>query len=305
MEALHCEQTNRRSHHDQMHVRLPSHGPIVSVHVPSNMTVHGLSACLLQAVLHHPAAAASSMPVLDTRENRFVGLFAERSGVFLSLEHLLTGISAAERNLVYSTHLLPPRPPPPPSSPFYLMWQFWVVVSLPFILMWVNNNIDMIVDGTVMSVVWLYHFAIQIPLQELYRHGPWFLGWEGASLPQICSRITYHGDEAFWYRNLEECERIYAAKEEAFLRLGRPFLWGVFFFAAILVVRFIVWEFFSQPPPPPAPPIDRDMVETYRAWQTLLRQFQRTWAPSNKPVSNGSGSNNHYQSAPGNNRQQR
>jgi hypothetical protein len=126
----------------------------------------------------------------------------------------------------------------------------------------------------------LFDTVIQMPLQELYRQGPWFLGWEGDSISRICSRITFHGDASFWMRNAEECERIYAAKEEAWLRMARPIVYSILALVIASIIRFILRERAQHKLNMAAqlrgPPTDRDMVETYRAFQTIIKQVGRT-----------------------------
>jgi len=250
-------------------------GPILSIYVTPNMTVDVLSACVLQACLHQP------MPCLlsSDSQTRLVGLFSEsKPRLFVSLEHLLTTEDIDERQDIYTTHLVPSPSPPQPPTPWWMRRTFWLLISLPLLLGVIVRHMGAALYYMEYSLVWLYHSVIQLPLRDLYRHGPWLLGWEGASLPQICARITFHGDELFWSRNLEECQRIYIAKEEAWLRVSRPLLWTVLFLLTAYALRFLVTEF-RKTPPPSTSNADREMVEVYRAWQTLLRNFQRTVTP--------------------------
>ena len=118
----------------------------------------------------------------------------------------------------------------------------------------------------------VFETLINLPLREIYRYGPSVIGWEGASLPAICARITYHGDEAFWARNLVECQRIFSLKEEAWLRFTRPLVYCGGAILAIQVVRMLVREHALQR----RQPLDRDMVETYQAFQIMMRQLKRS-----------------------------
>jgi len=114
--------------------------------------------------------------------------------------------------------------------------------------------------------------CIDLPLQEFYRNAPAVLGgWEGQSLPGICARITFHGDEAFWGRNVQECERIFSYKEEHYMRIVKPGVYGVLVVVVIYVIRMLVREHALHR----RQPQNRDMVETYHAIQILLRQFKR------------------------------
>jgi hypothetical protein len=103
-------------------------------------------------------------------------------------------------------------------------------------------------------------------------YGPSAIGWEGMSVPRICARITYHGDEEFWSRNMEECNRIFTTKEEAHLRLVRPMLYIMTMVSVFLAVRSLIREWArSKKVPKP----DRDMVETFQAFQMILRQVRK------------------------------
>ena len=257
------------------------------------MSAETLSACILQALLNHPLTAPSFLSNMSSSliQNRLavVGLFCESNCVFVSLQHLVLSNrdTQQQRHEIYAPNFNPPptKPPTAPPSPWWQQHHIWLFILLPPALCAAAYYYSQeILDMTIWTAQATYELLVHTPLAELYRHGPWFLGWEGADLPSICARITYHGDSAFWYRNLEECQRIYAAKEEAWLRLARPLVWGIWMLAALLVVRFIIWELWSAPPPPqPAPPVDRDMVDLYRAWQVLLRQFHRAAMPPTEP----------------------
>ena len=118
---------------------------------------------------------------------------------------------------------------------------------------------------------WLFDVLIDFPLREVYRHGPSILGWEGAPLPRICAQITYHGDESFWSRNLDECERIYEAKLIASMHWRKPIVIG----SIILVVFYMVKSIVEARALQRRERIDPNMVETYRAIHMLMRQLKR------------------------------
>ena len=125
------------------------------------------------------------------------------------------------------------------------------------------------------------------PLHEAYHRGPWFLGaWEGEALPRICARITFHGDEAFWGRNLFECERIFRAKEEAWLRLARPIVGlGVAVFVVwALRLWMVAWKQLQQQRARDRQgPVDREIIDFYHAFNAVARQIHRVTAEA-KPV---------------------
>ena len=126
----------------------------------------------------------------------------------------------------------------------------WNLVSLPF---------------------WLFDVLVEFPLRELYRYGPSVVGWEGESLPRICAQITYTGDEGFWSRNIEECERIYRAKEDAAMLFRKPLLVSVI----IVVVFYMVKSIVEARALRRRERIDPNMVETFRAINMLSRQLRR------------------------------
>ena len=118
---------------------------------------------------------------------------------------------------------------------------------------------------------YLFDIVIEFPLRELYRHGPSIIGWEGEPLPKICARITYHGDEIFWSRNIEECTRIYQAKELAAMQVRKPIVIGFIICVLFYMIKSIVEARALRR----RERIDPNMVETYRAIQMLTRQLRR------------------------------
>ena len=126
----------------------------------------------------------------------------------------------------------------------------WSIVSLPF---------------------WLFDVLVEFPLRELYRYGPSVVGWEGEPLPRICAQITYTGDEGFWSRNIDECERIYRAKEDAAMLFRKPLLVLVIVVAVFYMVKSIVEARALRR----RERIDPNMVETFRAINMLSRQLRR------------------------------
>lgn len=117
---------------------------------------------------------------------------------------------------------------------------------------------------------YLFDLLTEFPLRELYRKGPSLVGWEGQSLAKICSRVTYHGDEEFWTRNIEECERIYASKEAAAMQIRKPILVGLFIMIIFYMVKSLVEARAMR-----RQRLDPNMVEMYRAITMLIRQVKR------------------------------
>lgn len=90
-------------------------------------------------------------------------------------------------------------------------------------------------------------------------------------MARICARITYHGDESFWIRNIEECERIYNAKEEATLRIARPVVYFLLCYMLYQAIKSLVLLYAERKRIRP----DNDMEATYRAFNVLIGQVGR------------------------------
>jgi hypothetical protein len=117
----------------------------------------------------------------------------------------------------------------------------------------------------------VHYIVFDLPFRELYRYGPHAIGWEGMDLAEVCSRITYHGNRDFWVRNMEECEAIYAVKEEAFLRVTRPIAYLIFLVTCFLAIRHLITRYAEGK----RDKTDRAVLETYHAFQTLVRLANR------------------------------
>jgi hypothetical protein len=87
----------------------------------------------------------------------------------------------------------------------------------------------------------LLDVLIETPLKHLYRHGPLFFGWEGQSLAQICTSITYTGDVNFWQQNIAQCKKIYDAKVIAQLAVYKPVIYVLLLvlFTSVTVPVFV------------------------------------------------------------------
>lgn len=79
------------------------------------------------------------------------------------------------------------------------------------------------------------------------------------------------GDEQFWKRNMDECQKIYETKELASLHFRRPIVFLILAYLLFLAIRSLVRTaaIRGQNRPP------HDMIETYKAFQILLRVFHR------------------------------
>ena len=252
------------------------------IQVNDSMTPDSLSACVEQACASLGGASeAAHVP------HPIAGLFIQRSGLFVSLDHLLK--TSALRSEVFGLSYFPPPPARPPPLPWYQQRQFLLLASGPIVVMALHQSFVYFGPQIWRAMSWtsklFFDMTVQLPLQELYRYGPWFIGWEGASLPSVCARITYYGDAPFWRRNMEECEEIYAVKEEAFLRIARPTVYiVVFLFLLWLFMQLLQhWQQLARYRHAARNNQNPEMVETYRAFQVLLRNIRKGLEPSHPP----------------------
>ena len=124
---------------------------------------------------------------------------------------------------------------------------------------------------TTRVVLNIFYRIFDLPIRELYRHGPYLVGWENLDLPTICSRVTYYGDRSFWSRNIEECEAIFHAKEEAFVRVCRPIMYVFLAIITFMVVRHLVSVYAESK----RNRTDRIVLETYHAFQNMIGLITR------------------------------
>jgi hypothetical protein len=159
--------------------------------------------------------------------------------VFVSLPHILKLRDVIRQSQLFAVEY---RPPPPPKVPWWKNQINLVVVIvdlikylvLPLVIAYyVMYHLESTILWTgvlTMSILGMVVHQVDAILGNLYHQGPWYLGfWEGGSLPSICARITYHGDAAFWYRNINECQVIFDTKRTAWLQIARPILYTILF----------------------------------------------------------------------------
>ncbi|GMI28126.1 hypothetical protein TeGR_g2603, partial [Tetraparma gracilis] len=184
----------------------------LSILVPPSLTPSELSQCLSQLF-------ASDLSATDFASVH--GLW-DAGGSYLPLSHVIASaadLAGAALTVQPASKL--PKAPKPSSSPFAdpkvlggaaaFLLLLLATGLLQSLLAWLSS-----VPLTLLDVL------IEAPLKHLYRNGPATVGWEGLGFPQICARITYHGDAGFWAQNLPECKKIFFAKEAAAMSLVRP-----------------------------------------------------------------------------------
>ena len=111
---------------------------------------------------------------------------------------------------------------------------------LAFVAAYGVGLLDQVVSVLVMLPFHFVEVVIEAPIKQIYRYGPPLFGWEGLSYPQICARITYHGDAAFWAKNLEECKKVFTSKEGAVLNVCKPVIYIVLFLSTLSIVHSFV-----------------------------------------------------------------
>ena len=292
---------------------MPRDGPTVKVLVPTSgdnaMTERQLGRCIVQATgigIAPPTADGGSWgwhwdlgydPYVQygrtgsdndgSVEPPLAGLF-RRDGLFMPMSYVLANALALQGELLSITRPVPrprPPPPPPPIWPYVAGGLFVASIMAKYGVDW-DWFFDVALFYAELAARFLinlpfqlFNVLVEIPLKETYRHGPSFIGWEGQPLPRICAQVTFHGDEAFWSRNMLECEKIYAAKEAAALHIRKPLLYiaiaaGLFFAIQSLVRTNAIRRQYRP---------DRNMVETYNALNILLRQFNRAGGAMGMP----------------------
>lgn len=210
----------------------------------------------------------------DFRDWEIAGMFRESDCLFVSLQDIINDVDTKSVYALSFPHFHIPQPEP------------WLTETV-LILGGVGSIVGLWVFGPIVLAL-LHHWSgsffevfVNLPLRELYRYGPSVVGWEGASLPSVCARITYHGDEDFWKRNLVECQSIFDSKEEAMLRMVRPFLYVATLLVGFWVIRALVREHAMSLRRNLKTP-DQDMIETYRAFNVLFRQMGRAMHDRNQ-----------------------
>ena len=274
--------------------RPPAPGPVVRVLVPSETTVRELGRYIVQAtgVGITPATGGGTflagMGEVPAPEPPLAGLFREANAMFIPLSYVLATAKDLEREVLSLTRPLPlpraPKPPPPQWPNFVAALVALIAIGIFVDLEKLMYDLFSYAERAVFLLLGLPALLagvlIDLPLQELYRNGPSFLGWEGMPLSRVCAQVTYHGDEMFWSRNVAECERIYAAKEAAALHVARPVVYLAAAVAIFSAIRSLVRTNAIRNRYKP----DRNMTELYNAFYAIMRQMQRAGGVSPQPA---------------------
>lgn len=198
------------------------------------------------------------------------GLFGERDSVFYSLQQILSSAnSEALERTMFSVHRPIIMEAPKDDFPYRAMLEYLFVGSFLATSAYYYGKEAW--GFSIRLLMNIFYRIFDLPIRELYRHGPYLIGWENLDLPTICSRITYHGDRSFWSRNIEECEAIYHAKEEAFVRVCRPIMYVLLAIITFVVVRHLVSVYAENK----RDRTDRIVAETYHAFQNIIRLITR------------------------------
>ena len=266
-------------------------GDSIKLLITPEMTHNDLAHCIAHAALSPPQTMKLletwSMDEGEANWTRIAGLFRESDGVFIPISLILQSPEQyTEEIFRISRHLQRPMPTQSKRSEpifgFKTILFIIIIGSMSALLMtmdveidFILGYIDVIITGILNLPSLLVKTIINDPLKELYRHGPSVIGWEGSSLPSICTQITHMGDENFWYKNIDECEKIYANKEMAMLHVRKPILYIVIALSIFFAVQSLMktWAIQRQNRPP------KEMIETYEAFRLVMKIIRRGMTP--------------------------
>lgn len=238
-----------------------------------------------------------SKPMIQAQPVNVAGMFRESDRVFIPLSVIYSNPISFVGDVLSLKRPPPPVrrpsvPPPmrvvkPQRSIFIQFLEVFGIVAVVIVSWWsysaacyvdwdhffdsMITKFELFVWSIVSLPFWLFDVLVEFPLRELYRYGPSVVGWEGEPLPRICAQITYTGDEGFWSRNIEECERIYRAKEDAAMLFRKPLLVSL----VVVVIFYMVKSIVAARALRQRERIDPNMVETFRAINMLSRQLRR------------------------------
>jgi len=231
----------------------------------------------------------SNGPLPPQRNERLTvhcqGLFGEQDRIFHSFEHILSLPEPSRQ--AYSTVVSPPprvvHEEPPSRDIPQVVWlgvafaglilvYGWIHIGgLPTLVYYIEITTFLLLDRVLGWFSIAHELVVNLPFRELYRHGPHWIGWEGLPLAEVCNRITHFGGHDFWRQNMDQCEGIYAGKEEAFLRTLRPVVYTVSGILLFYIVHSLVVSYGESK----RNRTDRAVLDAYHAFQTLVRIANR------------------------------
>lgn len=104
-----------------------------------------------------------------------------------------------------------------------------VVENRPDIRIDPRNQLADVAILTNPFIRWILYIFIEIPLRELYFHGPSMHGygfWKGLSNSQICAELT-QVEESHWVTNISTCNSLVHRQFEAFLIIIYFCIYGI------------------------------------------------------------------------------
>jgi hypothetical protein len=266
---------------------------IVRVVIPNkNFTSEDLSKCIQQVII---TAYSSDDTLLLDRIGYLSGLYLESDSTFVPFSHIFSHIdSYTQETFCFKLPSTSSTSIQHPSSFYHKMFRYrklfhplFFFVSGPILggycLFYNRGQVGIVcrLNETrhqasqhllaFFGQFWSFvtHGLVDGSLRAIYRYGPSSVGWEGVSLPKICSRVTFYGTEEFWMKNYDECLSIYDSKEISFLAFTRPL---VLMLLLCLIIILLVVIARRRPQP-----IDPNMEETFRSIQMLARQLKRAF----------------------------
>ncbi len=266
---------------------------LIRLLITPEMTHDDLAHCIAHAALSPP----QTMKLLETWSTeegdgnwtRIAGLFREKDNIFIPISLILQSPSQYTEDIFRISRQVESvgmknKPSNKISGSIISVKALLLIIivglSSAFLMTMdydlILDYLSIIMTGVSNLPTLLVDTIINHPLKDLYRHGPSVIGWEGASLPSICTQITHMGDESFWLKNIDECEKIYINKESAMLHVRKPVLYIVLivcvFFAAQSLLK--TWAIRNQNRP------TREMIETYEAYRLVTKVLRRAITPS-------------------------
>ena len=270
---------------------------VIKLLITPDMTHDDFAHCISHAALSPPQLGklleSWSMDEGESNWTRIAGLFREGDGTFIPISVILQNPENYENDVFRVSRFVQPfslttlKHKPQLSSKYLKYILIFGTFSAVALNMGVELNPSVIFDCIERIIDWIINLPTRIvensinhPLRELYRHGPSVIGWEGSTLPSICTQITHMGDETFWSRNIEECEKIYLNKERAMLHVRKPIVYIIFAVVTFYAVQSLLqtWAIRKQHRP------HQEMVETYEAFRLIMKVIRRGLVPSRNGV---------------------